>query len=90
MSKTGKTIYPPQYPCPIDFRYFNEDWCIGLYGDMFDRRTGYLIHHDELKKDHWYVHLRDKMWFDADTFLPAYFRACEMAGIKVVKLRIDY
>jgi hypothetical protein len=90
MSKTEKVLYPVRIPRPNFYYDFNEDWYVGLDGDLLDRRTGYHIPCDELRKDHWFAHLKDKLWFDADTFLPAYFRACELAGLKVVKLRIDY
>lgn len=90
MGNKEKYLYPTRIPRPKDFKDFNEDWYVGLNGDLLGKRTGYHIPHYDLERDHWFVHLKDKMWFDADTFLPAYFKACEMAGIKVVKLRIDY
>lgn len=75
---------------PDGYEQFNEDWALSPEGDMSFHNDRYYISHDRLKEDDWILHLMGKGWFDANTFLPAYFEACRRNGIKVVKIRIQY
>ena len=90
MSKAEKHLYPATNWHPNGFKDFNEDWLIREDGFMLDKRTGYQIHPLELDMNNWLLHLLDKRWFDAETFLPAYLFACYKAGLKVIHIRIDY
>lgn len=43
----------------------------------------YRIDSELLEESNWILHLMlTKNWFDANTFIPAYFEACKGAGIK--------
>ena len=57
---------------------------------MMNARSCYVICSDVLDHDDWILLLTVKRWFDANTFLPAYFEACRRKGLKVVQMRIDY
>ena len=69
---------------------FNEDWFISPNGDMYASYGRYDITADRLMEDDWIIHLMEKAWFDANTFLPAYFQACYRAKIKAVKILTHY
>lgn len=87
---SDKKFYPVCVQCPESWTEFNEDWIIGMDGHLVSTRSGYDIVADELGKGHWFVHLMEKRWFDANTFLPAYFEACRRAGIKSVTIQTGY
>lgn len=71
------------------FSQFNEDWWISPQGDM-NHVSDYCINAYRLGEDDWILHLMEKSWFDANTFLPAYFEACRRAEIKTVEIRVRY
>ena len=51
----------------------------------------YLIYAERLAEPFWILHLlSSKKWFDANTFIPAYFEACRRAGIKKVTILTYY
>ena len=76
---------PPQ---TLDYEEYNVDWFLSSRGDMMCRRGGYEITADILDRGHWLWFLTEKRWFDANTFLPAYYEACRRAGIKEVRITI--
>lgn len=64
----------------------NLVWVKTKYGA---NRSYYVIMKDEFTNDDWLTHMRGKM--DADEFgefACAYFKACEMAGIKELKVTL--
>ena len=67
-----------------------KDWEISKQGDLTHIKRDYYISHDRLSEDDWLLHLITKGWFDANTFLPAYFEACKRAGIKEVTIKTTY
>lgn len=81
-------LYP--VPCPNGFTPFNEDWYINEKGCLMNARTEYHIHAEELGMNHWMCHLMQKRWFDANTFIPAYFEACRRYGITTVEMCITH
>ena len=72
------------------YEKYNFEWYLSPQGDMMNTRSGYTIEHDILKKDDWVLHLSEKRWFDANTFIPAYFEACRRAGLREVVMRVIY
>lgn len=68
---------------------FNKDWWVSPKGDMVNI-CGYPIFDYQLREDDWFLHLMEKPWFNANTFLPAYFEACHKANIKEIKIRTQY
>ncbi len=74
----------------VNCELFNEDWFLSPKGDMYESHGRYEIGAYSLKDDDWILHLMDKTWFDANTFIPAYFAACQKAGIKLVEIRTSY
>lgn len=75
---------------PKGFDEYNSDWFISTDGDMMNARSCYQIGSDVLDHDDWLLHLSEKRWFDANTFIPAYFEACRRKGIRTVQMRISY
>jgi len=69
---------------------FNDDWWLSDTGDMWNDQGHYGIYDNRLNEGDWMLHLMGKVWFDANTFLPAYFEACNRAGIKEVTITIRY
>lgn len=64
----------------------NLVWLKNKYGT---NKSYYIIEKKELMDDDWLTHMRGKM--DADKFgefACAYFKACEMAGIKELKVTL--
>lgn len=93
--KKPTTIEPEKnnYPirnCPKGYEFFNEDWCLSQTGDMFNRRSGYDIWDYMLKHKDLVLHLMEKVWFDANTFIPAYFESCKRQNIKYVQIQTFY
>ena len=72
------------------YEVFNEDWLITVKGDMKCRRGGYNVWYEMLKQDDIILHLMEKRWFDANTFLPAFCEACKRAGIIHMSLLTHY
>lgn len=68
---------------------FNKDWWLSPTGDMV-HVCGYSIYDYQLAEDDWLLHLMEKGWFDANTFLLAYFEACHRANIKMIKIKTQY
>ena len=85
-----KYCFSNKYPIPEGYEKYNEDWCLTADGDMYNVRTDYEIGSDRLNEDDWILHLMQKRWFDANTFIPAYFEACRRKGIPVVMIRTYY
>lgn len=73
-----------------DYEEYNDDWFISPGGDMMNTLSCYVIGSDVLDHDDWILLLTAKRWFDANTFIPAYFEACRRRGLKVVPMRIEY
>ena len=65
-----KEVISPQ--SPEGFEVFNEDWLINEVGDLHYRHHYYPIDARDLKEE-LIKHLMQKKWFDANTFMPAYF-----------------
>ena len=52
-------------------------------------KSYYVITKEQLKEDDWLTHMRGKMDVDEfGEFACAYFKACEMAGIKELKVTL--
>lgn len=79
-----------RHSCPAGYEEYNEDWFLSSEGDMYNAWSLYEIDSDTLTDDDWLLHCMGKRWFDANTFLPAYFEACRRKGLKVVQMRISY
>lgn len=75
---------------PKGYEEFNEDWYLSTRGDMINSWNGYPIYHNQLTRNDWVLHLMAKMWFDANTFIPAYFEACRRIGVKSVDMLLFY
>lgn len=73
-----------------DWDLYNEDWFISPNGDMYASFGRYTIEAIRLKEEDWIIHLMEKKWFDANTFIPAYFEACKRAKIKEVTIQTFY
>lgn len=68
---------------------YNRDWFLSPHGDMYST-TDYIVPGQRLQEEDWLLHLMGKEWFDANTFLPAYFEACRRANIKRVTILTHY
>lgn len=79
-----------EHPSLMDgYEKFNEDWYISKNGDM-NHISDYPIDSNQLEDDDWILHLMEKSWFDANTFIPAYYRACRLAGVQSVEMTMFY
>ena len=64
----------------------NLIWVKDKYGN---NKSSYVIEKEELTEDDWLTHMRGKMDTDEfGEFACAYFKACEMAGIKELKVTL--
>ena len=80
MSAKDKHFYPISIPLPDGYTDYNEDWYVGASGSLLDKRTGYHIPSDEIDREHWFMHLSEKRWFDPVTFVIAYREAYRRAN----------
>lgn len=87
---TSKKICFSRYICPAGYEVYNVDWFLSPLGDMMNAISSYQIGSDVLDRNDWVLHLSEKRWFDANTFIPAYFEACRRKGIKTVQMCISY
>lgn len=79
-----------------DYRQKLTMWRVDEHGNLIwvktkfgTNKSYYIIEKSRLKEDDWLTHMRGKM--DADEFgefACAYFKACEMAGIKELKVTL--
>ena len=79
-----------------DYRQTLTMWRVDKDGNLVwvktkngTNKSYYIIVKEELTNDDWLTHMRGKM--DADEFgefACAYFKACEMAGIKELKITL--
>ena len=76
--------------CPSGCEEYNGDWFMSTFGDLYNAWVDYSIPHTRLGEDDWILHLMNKDWFDANTFLPAYMEACRRCGGVVVQMRLRY
>lgn len=64
----------------------NLVWVKNKYGND---KSDYIIEKSRLTEDDWLTHMKDKMDVDEyGEFVCAYFKACEMAGIKELKITL--
>jgi hypothetical protein len=63
-----------------------KDWKVLKNGDM-SHSSGYDIEGDRLKDNDWILHLSSKNWIDMNTFISAYFKACENKNLQEVKIK---
>lgn len=71
------------------FKRYNSDWFMDNYGSLL-HVSGYLIPHVRVDEDDWLLHLMGKVWFDANTFIPAYLTALKRHGVNTVNIRTAY
>ncbi len=79
-----------------DYRQKLTMWRVDEHGNLIwvktkfgTNKSYYVIAKEELKDDEWLTHMRGKM--DPDEFgefACAYFKACEMAGITELKVKL--
>jgi len=79
-----------QCKAPDGYHWFNRDWAISDDGSMIQVEEDYPIHHSRLEENDWFLHLMEKAWFDANTFIPAYLEACARSGLKNVVVLTTY
>ena len=77
-------------PCPKGYEQYNEDWYLSPTGDMAYTGNLYPIYDYQLEQNDWMIHLMEKKWFDANTFIPAYFEACKRKGIQYLLIQTYY
>ena len=68
---------------------FNSHWFISKAGDLL-HVSGYQIGAGRLSEPDWILHLEEKIWFDANTFMPAYFAALRMTDRSSITIKTAY
>ena len=79
-----------------DYRQKLTMWRVDEHGNLIWLKTkygtdksDYIIEKNRLTEDDWLTHMRGKMDTDEfGEFVCAYFKACEMAGIKELKVTL--
>lgn len=72
---------------PSGYEDFNVDWFLSPKGNMLYVWFDYEILYSQLEDQNTILHLMEKDWFDANTFIPAYFEACRRKGIQQLKIK---
>ncbi len=86
LDEFAKRIATHQMLPPIGYYAYNRDWYIDDNGNLW-HITDYGIEVQLLDNEDWVLHLMQHSWFDANTFIPAYFEACTRAGIQSVVMK---
>lgn len=68
---------------------FNSDWFVSVNGGLL-HMSGYYITPDRLVEEDWILHLSEKTWFDANTFIPVFFYACRIQHDGLVRIQTYY
>ena len=79
-----------------DYRQTLTMWRVDKHGNLIwvktkngTNKSYYIIEKSQLTEDDWLTHMRGKMDVDEfGEFACAYFKACEMAGIKELKVTL--
>lgn len=75
-----------------DYRHEIKGWRVDKYGDLvyYDEHGNekYWIQKHRLTEEDWISHMGQKGWVMLSEFIPAYFKACEMAGIKELTVKL--
>ena len=79
-----------------DYRQTLTMWRVDEHGNLIwvktkfgTNKSYYIIEKSQLTEDDWLTHMRGKMDTDEfGEFACAYFKACEMAGIKELKVSL--
>lgn len=69
---------------------FSVDWEVTANGNMIHRDYAYLIEACRLTEKDWIKHMLTKGWIDMNTFIPAYFYALRIIGVKEVTITANY
>ena len=85
-----KSAFMRRYFRPEGYEPYNDDWFLSRKGDMLNRLSDYNISHDTIGHGDWLIHLMEKRWFDANTFIPAWFEACRRARVKTVRMDVGW
>ena len=67
-----------------------KDWTISPEGDLHHDKMNYDIFSNQLKEKNWILHMMGKGWVDLNSFIPAYFEACQRCGIKQLDIIVNY
>lgn len=87
---TGRDVEFLKYETGFSWRMwqrFNRDWFLDRSGSML-HCSGYMIPNIRVNEGDWVLHLMAKVWFDANTFLPAWMEALRRHGDETVLLRV--
>lgn len=68
---------------------FNTDWFVSVNGGLL-HMSGYYITPDRLSEEDWLLHLSEKTWFDANTFIPVFFYACRVQKKAIAQIQTYY
>lgn len=62
------------------------DWEVMPDGEIINRRRKLVMHPDRLSESDWWLNLRSRDWMATEWnhFVPAWFFACENAGISEI------
>lgn len=62
------------------------DWEIMPDGEIRNHRRRLTIHPERLKESDWWLNLRSRAWMASEwnDFIPAWFYACQTAGINEI------
>jgi hypothetical protein len=65
-------------------------WTVYRDGTMDYDNGRYDIAADRLTEEDWIYHLHSKGWIDWNEFIPAYFQALAIQGVRELKIRIGF
>lgn len=65
-------------------------WAVKLDGTLVCERHRVTIYPDRLAESDWWLNLSERRWMrqEWNDFIPAFRRACEVAGIESVNLKM--
>ena len=75
-----------------DYRETIRGWRVDEDGNLigsYPNGHDYPIAKDRLMECDWIAHMASKTWVDLSQFVPAYFKACMMAGIKKLTIELS-
>lgn len=63
-------------------------WKVTKCGDLYNKEHDYFIDKSRLTEPCWISHLQEKVWIDMSDFIPVYWEALRLSGVKEFKIKI--
>ena len=88
MTQIKTTLGNYQHKQILDNTNVFGKWIVTKEGDLDYNNGRYFIDHKRLNEKDWLSHIQEKGWIDLNDFIPAFWAACKVVGIKQLSIII--